>query len=105
MQGFVREDQDLVVHTDRHREPLQLTAHRCHIQKHGREHQNSGGTVQDPLQLVDERLADSVEKSIAAANMRFYDGMDESLHRLLRERTAGPDRCCAGGHTCYGRCC
>ena len=30
VQGFVCEDQDLVVHTGRHRELVQLPAHRCH---------------------------------------------------------------------------
>ena len=57
VQGFLREDQDLVVHTVRHREPVQLPAHRCHVRKLGRERHDSGGTVQDPLQLVAERLA------------------------------------------------
>ena len=56
MQGFAREDQDLVLHTGRHREPVQLSAHRCHTRKLGRERQDSGGIVQDPLQLVGERL-------------------------------------------------
>ena len=88
--GFVREDQDLVVHTGRHREPVQLPEHMCHTRKLGRESQDSGGTLQDPLQLVGERLADSIEKSVAAVDARCYEGMDESLRRLLGEHTADP---------------
>ena len=37
VQGSVREDQDLVVHTGRHREPVQLPEHRCHMRQLGRE--------------------------------------------------------------------
>ena len=40
-QGFVCEDQDLV-HTGRHRQLVHLSAHRCHMRKLGREHQDSG---------------------------------------------------------------
>ena len=60
------------------------------MRKLGREHQDSGGTVQDLLQLVGERLADSVEESVAAVNARCYEGMDESLCCLLGEHTADP---------------
>ena len=88
MQGFVCEDQDLVVHTSRHREPVRLLAHGCHIRKLERERQDSGGTVQDPLQLVGERLTDSVEKSVGAVNARCYESLDGSLRRLLGEHTA-----------------
>ena len=106
MQGFVREDQDLVLHTGRHREPVQLPADRCHMRKLARERQDSGSTVQDPLQLVGERLADSVEKNVAAVDARCYEGMDESLRRLLGEHTVDMHgRCCADGDTRYARCC
>ena len=84
MQGFVREDQDFVV-------PVQLSAHGCHKRKLGCERQDSDGTVQDPLQLVGERLADSVEESGAAVDVRCYEGMDKSLRRLLGENTAVPN--------------
>ena len=90
VQGFIHEDQDLVVHTGRHREPVQLPAHRCHVRKLWCERQDSGSTVQDPLQLVSERLADSVEKNVAAVDVRCCEGMDESLHRLLGKHTADP---------------
>ena len=45
VQNFAREDQDFVVHTGRHREPVQLAAHRCHMRKLGRERQDSGSTA------------------------------------------------------------
>ena len=74
----------------RHRKPVQLPAHRCHMRKLGHERQESGNIIQDLLQLVSERLADSVEESIAAVNTRCYEHMDESLHHLLGEHTAEP---------------
>ena len=81
---------DLVIHTGRHRESVQLRAHRYHVRKLGRKRQDSGSTVQDPLQLVGERLADCLEESVAAVDARCYEGMDESLSRLLGEHTADP---------------
>ena len=88
VRGFVREDQDLVVHTGKHSEPVQLPAQRCHMRELGRERQDSGGTVQDPLQLVGEKLADSAEESVAAVDARCCEGVDQSLRRLLGEHTA-----------------
>ena len=60
------------------------------MRKLGCERQDSGGTVQDPLQLVGERLADSVERNVAAVDARCYEGMNESLLRLLGKHTADP---------------
>ena len=59
------------------------------MSKLGHERQDSGGTVQDPVQPVGERLADSVEESIAAVDVRCCEGM-ESLCRLLGKHTVDP---------------
>ena len=58
---------------------MQLPAHKCHMCKLGCERQDSGSIVQALLQLVSERLADSIEESIAAVNAICCEGMDESL--------------------------
>ena len=42
------------------------------------------------MQLVGERLADTVDLSVAAVDARCYEGMDESLRRLLGEHTVEP---------------
>ena len=61
------------------------------MRKLRRERQDSGGTVQDLLQLVGVRLADSAEESVAAVDARCYEGMDESLRGLLgQQHTADP---------------
>ena len=86
--------------------PVQLPAHRCYRGKLGCERQDLGNMVQDPLQLISERLADSIEESVTAVNARCYEGMDESLHRLLAGRAhCETDQCCTGGRTHQDRCC
>ena len=65
-----------------------LHGHRCHMCKLGCERVDSGSAVQALLQLVGERLADSVEESVAAVDARCYEGMDEPLCCHLGEHTA-----------------
>ena len=50
----------------------------------GCDHQDSGGSVEDPLQLLGESLADDVEENVAAVDAKRHEGIiDESLSRLL----------------------
>ena len=81
VQGSVCEDHDLVVHMGRHRKPDSAAPDTqvSYMCKLGCKHQDSGSTVQAPLQLVSERLADSLEESVAAVDARCYECMDESV--------------------------